>query len=572
MKNGMPPYRPWIILAALLAIPPVLEGITIHVPKDHPTIQAAIDAAVDYDTVLVAPGTYVENIDFKGKDIAVRSDDGAEVTVIDGGQVGSVVTFNSGETNNACIEGFTLTNGTGRFDGSSRYSGGGVYCENANPTIRHNRIWSNGAGDFYSSGYGGGIFIGPCTSKLIVDNNEIESNSASSRGGGVSVVDGIARFAGNRVHGNYACYGAGIELDHAEVELEKNLIYDNSAIDINCGYGVGGGVYARGASMTCIENGIYDNWAFAFCGGIYLQDADQATFNSNRILFNEAEWGTGGIEIYDSTVSFVNDLIHGNKGDFYHGINYEGSLMTFCNVTVSGHSNKWYEHAIVSGDASSIQAVNCIFYNCGDGLEIDLSDNPSSTTLDIAYSDVRGGQAGISVDPGSTLTWGAGMIDADPLFVDSTIGDGHLRYDSPCRDVGDATHHLVPDYDRDGNPRPSGAGVDMGMDEFHAHLYMTGDFTPGGAVELKITGIPGTNPVGFWMSADLFSNPMNTPFGDWWLAAPMTGPVILGAMPSPEGVLLLSGTMPSVPSGSCTVYFQALVGSALTLPWTLAVN
>ena len=67
------------------------EGDTIAVPKDYPTIQEAIDAAENKDTVLVAPGTYVENIDFKEKAITVTSSEGASVTAIDGNDIGSVV-------------------------------------------------------------------------------------------------------------------------------------------------------------------------------------------------------------------------------------------------------------------------------------------------------------------------------------------------------------------------------------------------------------------------------------------------------------------------------------------------
>jgi hypothetical protein len=49
---------------------------TIHVPADQPTIQKAINVAANGDTVLVAPGTYVENIDFSGKVITVVSSNG----------------------------------------------------------------------------------------------------------------------------------------------------------------------------------------------------------------------------------------------------------------------------------------------------------------------------------------------------------------------------------------------------------------------------------------------------------------------------------------------------------------
>lgn len=71
----------------------VAIGSTIHVPADQPTIQQAIDAAVDGDVVvLVSPGTYNENIDFKGKAITVRSIAGPNATVFRGDQTGPVVT------------------------------------------------------------------------------------------------------------------------------------------------------------------------------------------------------------------------------------------------------------------------------------------------------------------------------------------------------------------------------------------------------------------------------------------------------------------------------------------------
>lgn len=89
--------RSVVILVVLLGLSPITFSADIFVPDDYTKIQDAINAALDGDTIIVRPGTYVENINFSGKAITVQSEQGTAVTTIDGNQAGSVVTFQSGE-------------------------------------------------------------------------------------------------------------------------------------------------------------------------------------------------------------------------------------------------------------------------------------------------------------------------------------------------------------------------------------------------------------------------------------------------------------------------------------------
>ena len=132
-----------ITFLLLFASLPIIAQI-IHVPGDQPTIQDGIIAAVPGDVVLVAEGTYYENINFMGKAITVAShyyQDGKKKhinkTIIDGSQpsdpdFGSVVYFMSGEDTNSVLCGFTITGGTGTvqiFPGfPTMRQGGGIIC------------------------------------------------------------------------------------------------------------------------------------------------------------------------------------------------------------------------------------------------------------------------------------------------------------------------------------------------------------------------------------------------------------------------------------------------------------
>src|SRR5258708_32830202 len=117
-----------------------VSASTNNVPADQPTIQAGINAASSGDTVLVAPGTYVENINFSGKAITLTSSGGPAVTIIDGNHNGTVVTFNHSETASSVLSGFTIQNGF-----QSGFFGAGITVSAASPTITSNVIARNHA-------------------------------------------------------------------------------------------------------------------------------------------------------------------------------------------------------------------------------------------------------------------------------------------------------------------------------------------------------------------------------------------------------------------------------------------
>lgn len=131
---------------------------------------------------MVSPGIYLERLNFEEKNTVVRSENPNNLsivasTVIDGGGMGTVVKFLNGKTQDATLEGFIIQNGRGIAKLIiPLYFGGGIYIENASPTISKNVIRDN-----HVTSTGGGIYIGGISSPRIVDNT-FEGNTATLSG------------------------------------------------------------------------------------------------------------------------------------------------------------------------------------------------------------------------------------------------------------------------------------------------------------------------------------------------------------------------------------------------------
>ena len=198
------------------------EDNVVFVPDDYPTIQEAINAVENGDIVLVNPGTYVENINYNGKNITVASlfyttQDTSYIsqTIIDGNQDGSVVTFESGEDSTAFLCGFTITNGDGG------YGGGGISISGS-PLIEDCIIQNN------SATRGGGIYV---AGSPTIKNNTIQNNSVTIAGGGIISYGGEMVIQNNLISQNHSdVYGGGIHIEFSGfIEITNNLISANSS-------------------------------------------------------------------------------------------------------------------------------------------------------------------------------------------------------------------------------------------------------------------------------------------------------------------------------------------------------
>ena len=215
-----------LVLCLFLSCIKVSEAITIYVPADQPTIQAGIDAAVAGDTVLVADGAYTGDgnyeINFGGKGIHLKSENGTDFTTIDGsGSVGASFRFVSGEDSTAVVEGFTIYFGPIFINGASPMIignhfrrggidcelssaiisgnildscygsvGGAIYCDNRDTSqVYHMRILDNLITNNHATYYGGGIYIfAYCftdRSEFTLSGNTITGNTTTRRGGGI---------------------------------------------------------------------------------------------------------------------------------------------------------------------------------------------------------------------------------------------------------------------------------------------------------------------------------------------------------------------------------------------------
>ena len=277
----------------------------LHVPDEYPTIAEGIEASVNGDTVLVAPGEYVESFTFGGKNILLTSSHGPDTTLIRG-----EIRFENREDSTCIIRGFSLTN-TGFFHS--------IRCRSStSPIVEGNKIidhWGDS-----------GIFIinGDTSSGCTIRNNMIMNNHDWVYGPGGIYIEGIGvKIMYNIIKGNISSgeegLGGGIYL-RGNAYIGYNLFIDNKAIrGTQDSFGEGGGIFRIAfeaiAGITYIVNNTFVNnlaWNPEGSGGGALFNFthnwnDSLIIKNNIFAYNEAslEYASGAyIVLADSSYCY----------------------------------------------------------------------------------------------------------------------------------------------------------------------------------------------------------------------------------------------------------------------------
>ncbi|MFA5831884.1 MAG: right-handed parallel beta-helix repeat-containing protein [Bacteroidota bacterium] len=408
---------------------------TLKVPQDYAKIQLAINAAVNGDTILVAEGTYFENLVINKKivlgSLFIVDNDTSHIrkTIIDGGSPSNIDSssciFILAETDtNTVIKGLTLQNGRGTK---------GTY---------HDIIWRCGGGIFI---YAGGATI---VHNIIRDN---DCNETTINAGGALDIWPDSTYTHGPKHWVIA----------------YNSIIDNNRAAMSWGLmGEGGGAVLMGHGKfynNVVRNNTSSGQVFGIGAGIQIYSDIGNTdieFRNNLIVNNSASLYAGGIcsspdPSYTIRAAFYNNIISGNTAAQNAAFRVGLGDYTFVNNTITGNISTnalWFTSA--SG-SYSYKFMNNIIWNPSCPVEFN-----STARIIAAYNCVRGGLAGI------------GNISTDPLFV---ADDSLYRLEKMSPAIGTGTKSITlggtlitsPSTDRTGSlrPNPSWGSPDLGATE-----------------------------------------------------------------------------------------------------------
>lgn len=370
------------------------------------SLRPAFAASLAGDTVLVHDGTYRgkanRGLDFEGRDRVVASIHGSANCVIDLEQEGRAFRLMSNESSASEIRGFTFLDGrtaAPSWSPGDERSGGAILAQYATPTV------SDCEFHFGQAEENGGALV---LAGGRVERCTFVGNSAVQFGGAI-LAAGPTRIVGSHFQGNSARQGGAL------------LIHEGDLV-----------------GCTLIENAGLDGGAIRFGSS-----ALRLLVTECLIAGNTAQRGAGifSCASIGSSLEVRGSTLVGNVSSVQGA-----ALLASCQTHAS------FTNSVVRGNLSST------------GHQAAAAGGPGNTpNIAIAWTDWQDGSNGVQVLNGATLTWGAGNIDLDPLFVSPAGPDGNpLTYAdndyrlaplSPCVDAGDNASIApdVADLDLDGN-------------------------------------------------------------------------------------------------------------------------
>ncbi|MBN2170037.1 MAG: hypothetical protein JW819_01795 [Candidatus Krumholzibacteriota bacterium] len=256
---------------------------TKNVPAEYATLQAAIDACTDGDTVLVAPGFYTgegnRNLDFGGTNLVLLSEAGPAETFIDCGGFGRGLHIHSGEDSTCVVQGFTIQKG-------NEDVGSGILCRNSSPRFRDLVIRYNRTEGLWSGG-GAGAYIRDSDVRMV--NILFDDNEASAWS----------------IMGTPYVHGGGLCCDHSTVTLDSVVFRNNQTLVLGtgwtecCPWSAGGGMAIWGVCTVVLRYALFEgNVALAYDtmwppegGGLNFNGGGTATLSNVTFVGNRAGRG-----------------------------------------------------------------------------------------------------------------------------------------------------------------------------------------------------------------------------------------------------------------------------------------
>ena len=395
------------LLAAFLITPTALatDHYVNALSGPHLTIQSAIVAASPGDRVLIEDigmvTDYVEDIDFLGKDIVVRSapSNAFEVAIVGTG-TGPVVTMRSGETTAAQLRSLYVKGGASTYGGGILIEnsgatimnvlvnhctadfGGGIAIINSSALLAHVGVEQNNeAGSGFYGVAGGGIYTE--NSKVKMKGGWVDLNRAME-GGGMYSIGSTLEFHHTKFALNEADSGGGIYLDTSlgdanfvRCEFLENLVQPTAAAAPSVGSGAmlfessakfffskfdenrnlngpGGGIAANYATLL-LEDSEIARCSSEQGGGLALKRSKAAVVRSN-IMLNEATRQGGGVYTDQSSCFLYAEQTRFNDNTAWTGGGIcagEGSSFLLTQTEIRGNAAEWGGGVFADGNSGT---------------------------------------------------------------------------------------------------------------------------------------------------------------------------------------------------------------------------